>query len=98
MRKHHQDKEEKLMSELTDALTAVGKLIAANKAAVDPAHLAAIDAHLAKLDSEEGTDEATQADTTAGLQALVAAANGTSSSSSAAAPTGTGPATTSQAS
>jgi hypothetical protein len=65
------------MSQLTDALTALGKIIAANSASVDPAHLAAIDAHLTKLDTSEGADAAAIADTQAGLQAFIAAANGT---------------------
>jgi len=64
------------MSQLTDALTALGKQIAALNAASNAAHLQAIDDHLAKLDSEEGADAATIADTTAGLQALLAAAQG----------------------
>ncbi len=65
------------MSALTDAMTALGKQIAASNAANNTAHLQAIDDHLAKLDASEGADEATLADNTAGLQALLAAANGT---------------------
>jgi IPT/TIG domain len=68
------------MSTLTFAMAALGAVIAANKNAVDPAHLAAIDAHLAAIDAKETTDEATMADTTAGLKALLDAANGTSQS------------------
>jgi DNA-binding GntR family transcriptional regulator len=95
--KHHKHKEFN-MSQIVDALTAIGKLVAANRASVDPAHLAAIDAHLAKLDSAVGADEATEADTTAGLQAFIAAANGTSSAAGAAAPVATAPGNSSQAS
>jgi len=84
------------MSALVTALTALGAQIAANNNAANAAHFAAIDAHLAKLDSEEGADEATIADTTAGLQAFIAAANGTSSASGSTA--GTAPATTVQGS
>jgi hypothetical protein len=69
------------MSQLTDAMTALGKIIAANNSATLAPHLAAIDAHLTQLDSEEGADEATIADTSAGLQALITAAQGTSSGS-----------------
>jgi len=67
------------MSKLVDALTALGKQLAANNNAANAAHFAAVEEHLAKLDTEEGADEATIADTTAGLQAFVAAANGASS-------------------
>jgi hypothetical protein len=86
---------EELMSALVTALTALGAQIAANNNAANAAHFATIDAHLAKLDSEEGADEATIADTTAGLQAFIAAANGTSSAAGSAA-AGTAPATTAQ--
>jgi DNA-binding FrmR family transcriptional regulator len=61
---------EKTMSALTDAMTALGQQIAAANSASNAAHLQAIDDHLTKLDTEEGADEATIADTTAGLQAL----------------------------
>lgn len=77
------------MSALTDALTALGQQIAAATAANgtnNAAHLAAIDDHLTKLDSEEGADEATLADTTAGFQALLAAAQGTPSATPAPTP------------
>jgi len=74
------------MSALVTALTALGAQIAANNNAANAANFATINAHLAKLDTEEGADEATIADTTAGLQAFIAAANGTSSGSG----TGTG--------
>jgi hypothetical protein len=80
MTHHHHNHRRNAMSQLVDALTALGKQIAAASTAggVDnSAHLQAIDDHLAKLDTEEGADEATQADTTAGLQALLAAANPT---------------------
>jgi hypothetical protein len=79
------------MSQLVDALTALGQQIAAATAANstnNAAHLAAIDAHLTKLDTEEGADEATIADTTAGLQALLTAAKGTSSASGASSASG----------
>jgi len=64
------------MSQLIDALTALGQQIAANKNPANAAHFATIEAHLAKLDTAEGADEATNADTTAGLQAFLNAANG----------------------
>lgn len=84
------------MSDLVTALTALGAQLATNNNAANAAHFAAIDAHLAKLDTEQGADEATIADTQAGLQAFIAAANGTSSTSGAAgAPAGT-PAPTTQ--
>lgn len=82
------------MSDLVTALTALGAQLAANNNTANAAHFAAIDAHLAKLDTEEGADEATEADTVAGLQAFIAAANGTSSASGAS--TGTAPASTAQ--
>ena len=69
------------MSQLTDAMTALGKVIAANNNATLAPHLAAIDAHLASIDTKEGADEATIADQAAGLQALLTAAQGTSSAS-----------------
>ena len=75
------------MSDLVTALTALGAQIAANNNAANAAHFATIDAHLAKLDTAEGADEATIADTTAGLQAFIAAANGTSSGSGSTSPT-----------
>lgn len=87
--------EEELMSALVLALTALGQQIAANNNTANAAHFAAIDEHLTKLDAEDGADEATIADTTAGLQAFVAAANGTSSAGGAA---GTQPSTSAQAS
>ena len=75
------------MSALTDAMTALGKQLAALNPSANAAHFAIIDAHLTKLDSEEGADEATIADTSAGLQALLTAANGTSSGSGTPSPT-----------
>jgi hypothetical protein len=72
------------MTALVAALTALGQQLAANNNAANAAHFAAVEEHLAKLDTEEGADEATIADTTAGLQAFIAAANGTSSGSGAA--------------
>ena len=69
------------VSALVAALTALGQQIAASGGTANAAHLATIDAHLVKLDSEEGADEATIADTSAALAALVAAANPTSSAS-----------------
>ena len=63
------------MTALVAAFTALGQQIAANNNAANAAHFAAVDAHLVKLDTEEGADEATIADTTAGLQAFLAAAN-----------------------
>lgn len=86
------------MSDLVNALTALGKQLAANNDTANAAHFAAVEEHLAKLDTEEGADEATIADTTAGLQAFIAAANGASSQGGAAAPTTTASATTAQAS
>ena len=86
------------MSDLVTALTALGAQLAANNNAANAAHFAAIDAHLTKLDTEEGGDAATIADTTAGLQAFVAAANGTSSASGTVAPAETVAASSSQAS
>jgi len=80
------------MSALVDALTALGQQLAAATAANstnNAAHLATIDAHLTKLDSEEGADEATIADTSAALQAFITAAQGTP-----AAPAGTAPGST----
>ena len=68
------------MSAIVDALTAIGQQIAAASAATktdNSAHLAAIDDHLTKLDTEEGADEATIADTSAALQAFITAAQGT---------------------
>jgi len=86
------------MSKLTDAMTALGKIIAANSSAETAAHLATIDAHLASIDTKEGADEATIADQGAGLQALLASASGTSSAAGTSATVGTAPATTAQAS
>jgi hypothetical protein len=74
---HHHHHRRDTMSALVDALTALGKQIATLKTADNAAHLQAIDDHLTKLDTSEGADEATIADTTAGLQALLAAAQGT---------------------
>src|ERR1019366_6079011 len=68
---------ETTMSKLTDAMTALGQQIAAANSTSNAAHLQAIDDHLTKLDGEEGADEATIADTSAGLKALLDAANGT---------------------
>lgn len=65
------------MSQLTDAMTALGKAIAAKNDPTLAPHLAAIDAHLSSIDTKQGADEATIADTTAGLQALLTAAQGT---------------------
>ena len=80
------------MSALVTALTALGQQLAANNNSANAAHFAAVEEHLAKLDTEEGADEATIADTTAGLQAFIAAANGTAAS------TGTASATSAAAS
>ncbi|HEX3747625.1 MAG TPA: hypothetical protein VHW09_27005 [Bryobacteraceae bacterium] len=77
------------MSALVDALTALGQQIAALNPTANAAHLATIDAHLTKLDTEEGADEATIADTTAALNAFVTAAKGTSSASGASSASGT---------
>ena len=87
------------MTALVDALTALGQQIAANTAATktdNSAHLQAIDDHLTKLDSEEGADEAAIADTSAALQAFIAAANPTAAATGGS--PGTAPATTAAAS
>ncbi len=91
------------MTALVAALTALGQQLAANNNAANAAHFAAVEEHLTKLDAAEGADasaiadtQATVADTKAGLQAFIAAYNG--SSSAAGTSTGTAAATTAQAS
>lgn len=76
------------MSKLTDAMTALGKTIAASGGTANAAHLKAIDDHLTAVDGiESGTKAdvanlaAVQKDQADALQALVDAANGTSSGS-----------------
>lgn len=62
------------MSALVDALTALGKQLAANNSADTAPHLKAIDDHLTAIDTKQGADEATIADQAAALQAFVDAA------------------------
>lgn len=62
--------EENIMSKLTDAMAEVGKAIADTKAAVDPAHIAAIDAAITALQEHDSSEDAEVSDAIAGLQAL----------------------------
>lgn len=77
MGEHFNHQWSKLMSTLTEAMTALGQLIAANKSPETAAHLQAIDDHLSSIDGKQTTDEAAIADQKDGLQALLTAAAGT---------------------
>ncbi len=68
----------KTMSAFTDAMTAVVATIKASQAAVDPAHIASIDASIQTLTAGESTDAANIADIQAGLKVLTDGLGGTS--------------------
>jgi hypothetical protein len=81
----------KTMSAFTDAMAAVVATIKASQAAVDPTHIASIDASIQSLTASESTDAANIADIQAGLQVLTDGLGGTSTNGS----TGTGDGSTS---
>ena len=68
----------KTMSAFTDAMTAVVATIQASQTAVDPAHIASIDASIQTLTAGESTDAANIADIQAGLKVLTDGLSGTS--------------------
>jgi hypothetical protein len=72
----------KTMSAFTDAMAAVVATIKASQTAVDPAHIASIDASIQSLTASESTDAANIADIQAGLQVLTDGLGGTSTSGS----------------
>ena len=72
----------KTMSAFTDAMAAVVATIKASQTAVDPAHIASIDASIQSLTASESTDAANIADIQAGLQVLTDGLGGTSTGGS----------------
>jgi hypothetical protein len=68
----------KTMSAFTDAMAAVVATIKASQTAVDPAHIASIDASIQTLTAGESTDAANIADIQAGLKVLTDGLGGTS--------------------
>lgn len=65
------------MTALTDAMTAVGAIIAQNKVAIDPAHVKAIDDGIAALQAHASAEDAEILDVTNAMTALSTAAAGT---------------------
>lgn len=80
----------KTMSAFTDAMAAVVATIKASQTAVDPAHIASIDASIQSLTSSESADAANIADIQAGLKVLTDGLGGTASGSSGNGSTGSG--------
>ena len=68
----------KTMSAFTDAMAAVVATVKASQAAVDPTHIASIDASIQTLTAGESTDAANIADIQAGLKVLTDGLGGTS--------------------
>ena len=66
------------MSAYTDAMAAVVATVKASQAAVDPTHIASIDASIQTLTAGESTDAANIADIQAGLKVLTDGLGGTS--------------------
>ncbi|MDE3017025.1 MAG: hypothetical protein KGI29_08935 [Pseudomonadota bacterium] len=77
----------KTMSAFTDAMAAVVATIKASQAAVDPTHIASIDASIQSLTTSETADAAAIADIQAGLAVLT---SGLAPSTSGSGSTGTG--------
>jgi len=80
----------KTMSAFTDAMAAVVATIKASQTAVDPAHIASIDASIQSLTSSESADAANIADIQAGLKVLTDGLGATASGSSGNGSTGSG--------
>ena len=84
----------KTMSAFTDAMAAVVATIKASQAAVDPTHIASIDASIQSLTTSETADAAAIADIQAGLSVLTSglapSTSGTASSASGTGTTGSG--------
>ena len=82
------------MSAFTDAMAAVVATIKASQAAVDPTHIASIDASIQSLTTGETADAAAIADIQAGLSVLTSglapSTSGTASSASGTGTTGSG--------
>lgn len=80
----------KTMSAFTDAMAAVVATIKASQTAVDPAHIASIDASIQTLTTGESTDAANIADIQAGLKVLTDGLGNATSSSTGNGSTGSG--------
>ncbi len=86
----------KTMSAFTDAMAAVVATIKASQTAVDPTHIASIDASIQTLTAGESTDAANIADIQAGLKVLTDGLGGTSTGTSDGNTSGSGSASSGQ--
>ena len=86
----------KTMSAFTDAMAAVVATIKASQSAVDPAHIASIDASIQSLTSSESADAAAIADIQAGLGVLTSGLAPSTSGSGSADSTGDGTSSSAQ--